>query len=461
MHRLASGVIVAVSALVLGAGGVRAQPAAECGGWQDCRDQALEAEAAGEFERFHDLAWRAMQQRGRLDPDVMIVLARAQARSGRPHDALVMLRRIIELGVLPVGARAEAAFERTRRLPGWAEVNQLIGGAAPAGEPPAVASAPAAAARAAAVDADPPSVTPGAGAGLGPAGASPSSEEVVRFRAPNLVPSGLAYDAASARFLFGNRHARTVVTISERLDAAVDLVRSASAGFHDVFALAIDARRGDLWVASAEAGGGSGSPAAALHKLQLVSGRPLGTIPIETDDRAPRFTALAVDAAGAVYALDGAESRLWRLAPGAKQPMLVAEPELSAPAAMALDSGSRRAYIAHADGLSRLSLADEGIAAVDGPEEAGLAAIESLAWHRGSLLAVVRMADTPRRLVRLRLNRAGTTVTGAETLDPEVATCRGAGAISVSGDDVYYLAGDPGERLAQDCAIVVRKLTLR
>jgi len=466
---------------VLAAAAAHAAQPPECTGWQACLALAVKAEAADEQEHFHDLAWRAMQQRGRLDPDVMIVLARAQARSGRPHDSLVMLRRIADLGVAPIEARTSDAFERTRRLPGWPEVEELIDRAATAGEPaetpdatapgvkpPTAATNPVTASRSLSPPTVKPPVEPGPAA-VAPAASPPAKpsppaaswEEVLRFRAPDLVPAGLAYDVASARFLFGNRFARSVMTISERLDAAVDLVRSASAGFHDVLAIAIDARRGDLWVASAAAGDASGPSAAALHKLQLVSGRPLQTIPIDAGDRATRFTALAVDTGGAVFALDGAESRLWRLRPGKKELDLVAELELDSPMAMTLDGAARRAYIAHADGLSRLSLADGRTSAVDGPEEAGLPAVESLAWHGGSLIASVRVADLPRRLVRLRLNRAGTKVIAVDTLDPDVATCRDRGIVTVSNDDAYYLAGDAGERSAQDCEIVVRKVTLR
>jgi hypothetical protein len=186
-----------------------------------------------------------------------------------------------------------------------------------------------------------------------------------------------------------------------------------------------------------------------------VSGRPLQTIPIETGDRRVRFTAMGVDAGGAVFLLDGAESRLWRLRPGGGQLTLAAEPALTSPSAMALDDRARRAYVAHADGLARVSLADGGVTAIQGPDEAALPAIESLAWQTGSLVAMVRVADLPRRLVRLRLNRAGTKVIAVETLDPDVTTCRGAAAVTVSGDDVYYLAGDP---TAEGCALVVRRV---
>ncbi|MGE3512253.1 MAG: hypothetical protein AB7N65_25600, partial [Vicinamibacterales bacterium] len=92
----------------------------QCREWQECRRQALEAAAQQDFQRFHDLAWRAMQAAPPRTAEVMLMLARAQALSGRPHDALVMIQRLVEMGVaVDVGADE---FRRTRELPAWPEV---------------------------------------------------------------------------------------------------------------------------------------------------------------------------------------------------------------------------------------------------------------------------------------------------------------------------------------------------
>src|SRR5687768_14809710 len=63
----------------------------DCKEWTACRALALAAADRGEYETFHDLAWRAIQIGPARDPALMQLLARAQSLSGRPHDALVML----------------------------------------------------------------------------------------------------------------------------------------------------------------------------------------------------------------------------------------------------------------------------------------------------------------------------------------------------------------------------------
>lgn len=450
-----------------------AQTPPECRTWEECRALALDAEASGAFEAFHDLAWRTMQTRGRNDPEVMEMLARAQARSGRPHDALVMLRRIAEMGVPPADALTADAFTRTRALPDWPAVQTLIEGAASAdtggtpGEPagagvavpvpperPAAASGdgvPASAGTAARAD----EPTPGA---LAP-------EVLLKLGRGNVVPGGLAYDAASGRVLVGNRHGRSVITISERLKTSMDLVRASSAGFHEVLALAIDARRGDLWVASASGFAGSETSAdesgAALHKLQLVSGRPLTRIPINTGDRPARFTGLAVTRSGAVFVLDGETGRLWTLPPGARALTLVTQVALQNPSALAIDDRRGHAYVAHDEGLARVTLGGGAVTPVTAPDASSVSGVETLSWYKGSLVGLQRTARSSRRLVRWRLDAAGTAVVKAEDVDPDVPTCAGGSAASVSGDEVYYLAADAQASASEGaCQIVVRRSSL-
>src|ERR1700730_8932751 len=97
----------------------------ECRNWRDCRQLALDALVSGDYERFHDLAWKTVQTGPPRDPDLMFLLARAQSLSGRPHDALVMLGRLAEMGVA-ADVTASDEFQVVRTLPGWPAVEALI-----------------------------------------------------------------------------------------------------------------------------------------------------------------------------------------------------------------------------------------------------------------------------------------------------------------------------------------------
>ena len=90
-----------------------------------CGELALEARARGAYEAFHDLAWRAVQTGRPNDPDLMYLLARAQALSGRRRDALVMLRRLAESGIV-TDAATDEDFRRVRELPEWPYIAGLF-----------------------------------------------------------------------------------------------------------------------------------------------------------------------------------------------------------------------------------------------------------------------------------------------------------------------------------------------
>ena len=117
-----------------------------CQDLSSCREQALAARNAGDFEAFHDLAWAAFNQGKKNDPELMLLVARAQSLSGRPGDALVMLERIAALGGATDAATSDD-FARVRALPRWPEVAAKLESATelPAKEPALPAKPPASA----------------------------------------------------------------------------------------------------------------------------------------------------------------------------------------------------------------------------------------------------------------------------------------------------------------------------
>jgi streptogramin lyase len=289
-------------------------------------------------------------------------------------------------------------------------------------------------------------------------------EEALRFSSAGLAASGLAFDAVSGRFLFGAQTGRKVVIVAEQSTRAVDLVRADSAGFFDVLALEIDARRGDLWVASADLDDGPGEASrAAIHKLQLVSGRPLATIPVPADSGTVRFSDLAVSSDGMVIAVDREGRRLFRLSPGARTLETVAVLRWEHPVSVTLSSDGRRAYVAHGQGLARVDLATgEGH---DVEAEAGIAAsgLERVRWHEGSLVAVQRRADGTREIVRFRLDRSGGRLMAVEPIETVLAG-QATTVATLWNDDFFYVAeGSRPEASSEGAAheTVVRRVRLR
>ena len=308
------------------------QAPATCVDLSSCRAAALEAQSRKDFEAFHDLAWLTYRKGRADDPELMLMLARAQSLSGRPSDALVMLQRIIARGIA-TDAETSEDFARVRALPRWKELFGQADAAAPspaatAVTPPAAAEAPRSAPP---PSAPPPSATKpaapspsvpsapasdvapspkGSGSATAPSGVSPAkpgrtgraSGAPLSFTTL-LKPTALAYDAVSKRYVIADRDARRIAIIDENT-GQVSTLAGTQAALGEIGGIAIDPQQGDLWVVSTSDGG------SRLHKLQLISGRVVSTIPV-TGGKAPIVAMtfvrgdglVAADASGALLRL--------------------------------------------------------------------------------------------------------------------------------------------------------------
>src|SRR5262245_21948276 len=449
-----------------------------CTQWQQCREMALEAAERGEFETFHDLAWRAVQTGPTRDPGLMFMLARAQALSGRPHDALVMLDRLAQMGIAS-DVDATDDFARTKELPEWpavaARIEQLhnasassgaapapaarAGGAASAGrrstrasaakpapkpaatppEPaPKTAAAPEPAPSPAASPLPTPAPEPAPPPAAAPTPTSPTPapvarSEAVRFLTDRKTVVGLAYDAVSRRYLFGDRVARKLIVVGEGSSHPLDLVRAESAGFLDIGAFAIDDRRGDLWVVTAADADGAGT----LHRLQLVSGRPLKTFRIAPDSAPVDPVDVAITSGGAVLVLDAA-GRILELRPGASSVETLMRLDTPGLASIAVGNEDGVAYVAHQRGVSRIDLRARKSTALGSPKGAPLPRLQQIRWYRNALIGVV-IEDTARTILRFDLNAAGRSISRTTTIDSPAAMA-GRGSVTISGNDLLYLA---------------------
>jgi len=408
-----------------------------CPDVSSCRQAALDAAARGEYEAFHDLAWRAAQKGRPNDPELLYLLARAQSLSGRPGDALVMLRRLAQMGT-PTDARENEDFQRVRRLPGWADVEALLASAPEPGAPltaaratpaaaPPPAPSPAPAAPRARTKAAPPAAAAAAAAAPAP---RRGGEDALSLNTSPINPVGLAYDSASRRFVLGDGADNKLVVADEVFNHVNDLIRAASAGFARLSAVEIDARRGDLWATSS-----NGEGSASIHKLQLVSGRVLSTIAVPTELQPVALSDFAIADDGALVLIDSQGGRLLRMRPAARQFDPPQELQLTAPASLAPASG--RTYVAHADGLAAVQSGNGRVSQVRPADGVSLAGLRRIRWSRGALFAI-QEDGAVLRMVRIRLNPAGSRAMAVEPADGEVESA--GTALTISRDAAYYVA---------------------
>jgi len=434
----------------MSADAIQSAPGADCAEWHECRQLALAAADRGDYPAFHDLAWRAVQTGPPRDPALMYLLARAQALSGRPHDALVMLDRLAGMGVAS-DALTNDEFARTRQLPGWpdvaARIERLVNpspeASAPAPPSPAIV-APVAPATAAPKVTSTTALPPATATATAAAAPTPSAVvnplpvvEAVRFSTGRFSPAGVAYDAVSRRYLFGDRLGRKLIVVGEGANHADDLVRSDSAGFQEISAMAVDVRRGDVWVASTAATGGT----ASIHKLQLVSGRPLKAFAVAADLEPVQLVDLAATPSGAVVVLDSIGGRVLVLRPGDAVLKTSIRIDAKEPTSVAAGGDDEIVYVAHGSGILRIDLHARAASNVKLPKAVRLGHLERIRWHRHGLIAVEVDADGSRRIVRLGLNAAGRAVTRATILEALTAPS-GETFLTVSGDELLYVTAD-------------------
>jgi hypothetical protein len=446
---------------------VAAQPSAaqvSCASLQECREMAAAAQQRGDVEAFHDLAWRSVQTGPRNDPALMLLLARAQSVSGRAGDALVMLRRLADRGVDISEAETSDDFRRVRNLPAWAEWKGLPSTASatappavaaassppsasspPASSPPSAATPPAAAIAPAAPP--PPAKAPtaagtnaGAGASAPAATATPAAtpatpgERLAALALPAAIrtPNAVAYDAVSGRLVLVDETTETLKVLSELSGNAVNLVSRGWGGPYRTTAIAIDPVRGDLWAVAAATDAAAPAPS-VVHRLQLVSGRLLYSVPAPATEPASRLVAIALSG-NTVYALDAAGPRLFELAAGAKTLRARATIKVDEPTSLAVDADGI-AYVAHRDGISRVVLATGRATAVSAARGVDLDGIGWLARHRNALLAIRRDGDNTYRAIRIALDPAGRRATAVEILGEAAAP-----AATVMDDVLYFVA---------------------
>jgi len=418
----------------------------DCSTWQDCRTRALDAASRQDYEAFHDLAWRAVQKGPKNDPALMTMLARAQSLSGRPLDALVMLRRLAAAGVATDAATSDD-FRRVRALPGWEDFQGETEGRgltapAPSRSDKSAPNAPSA------------STAPAAAPERKAAADATGASEALRFSTLlPFVPAGLAHDGVSDRFIVGDRDARKLAIVDDVSHRVATMASAQSAGFGKIDALEIDVRQGDLWVSSTEPADGH----TALHKLQLISGRLLYTVPLPDNLAPARFADVAVTPRSMIVILDAVGRRLFKLEPKSRDLQLAAKIDVEGATSAAPESDGV-VYVSHQKGLSRVDLGSRRATTVKAKKSLDLAGLTRIRWHRGALLGVQKSGRGVYQIVRIRLDAAGTTAVGLDVLDRNVAMSDPTSA-AVSGDVLYYLASSSGSDGGGET--IIRRVTVK
>jgi hypothetical protein len=216
-----------------------------------------------------------------------------------------------------------------------------------------------------------------------------------------------------------------------------------------VQAIAIDRRRGDLWVVSS----GLENQRSELHKLQLISGRVLRVFTPAPALGSSRFVDVAIAPSHGVLVLDAEGPRLLRPSEGGDALVRVMDLPAGTVASLAASDDGRAVYVAYEDRLMRIDPAARSASRViplNGTELGGFVRIR---WRRGTLAAVQRGPDGVTSLRQVRFGRTGAAAVASELLEV-VGASDGDVPLDVLDDELYYLV--PG---APDA--VIRRIRLK
>jgi hypothetical protein len=194
-----------------------------------------------------------------------------------------------------------------------------------------------------------------------------------------------------------------------------------------------------------------------LHKLQLVSGRPLAALPLPRTYGAARFDDVSVSDGGMVFVLDGLGGRIFHLGPDGRTFALTGALELEHLTSVA-PVNDRVVYVAHARGIARLEGSTGSPVPVTGAKEEQLAGFERIRWDRDALIGIQHLADGSRQVVHLRLDRSGQRVLAVDVIDPQVSMPDPSAA--TLSDHVFYFVTREARGNNREFEIVVRRAQL-
>ena len=214
-------------------------------------------------------------------------------------------------------------------------------------------------------------------------------------------------------------------------------------------------RHGELLIAAvnnqlAYQGSGEEPPRASVVEFDPASGEVRRSVSLEGD---ALFGDIELAADGSVYASDSITPRILSLRPGSDRlTELAADPRFVNLQGLALDEGRSLLFVAdYLAGLFVFDPATGKVQAIANPSGAHLGGIDGLYLHRGDLVGV-QNGVSPQRIVRIRLDRQGTTALALQVLQQALPGWNEPTHGVVGGDEFCYLAtsnwpayGDDGQ----------------
>jgi len=315
-------------------------------------------------------------------PTYLVTLARLQAMTGHPRDAVAALDRLARMG-LSVSVDDDRAFAALRDSPDFQDVARRLR------------------------------------VNRGPLGAGR-----VLFELPAMtgIIEGITHRAATGDYFLGDVRHRCVW--QRRPDGSARRFSPAEAGLFGVFGLAVDEARGSLWAATTAVEEMEGfRPAergrAALVEFALADGSVRRAAALPTDGANHVLGDLTVAADGTVFATDSLAPVIWRLPPHAAQPERWLESEeFHSLQGIAVTRDGRTLLVSdYGNGLWAIDRSTRAVRHLAAPPDTTLMGLDGIALASDGCIVGVQNGTDPRRVVRLWIDLGPGRVTRLAVLE--------------------------------------------
>jgi DNA-binding beta-propeller fold protein YncE len=179
---------------------------------------------------------------------------------------------------------------------------------------------------------------------------------------------------------------------------------------------------------------------AGVFKFRLSDGKLINKYLLTPDNQPRTLSSIAVGKNGEVFAADGVRNLIYRLDGGALK-LMVENPKLTSVRGLAVSGDGKTLYFAdYSMGLLGVDLSAGKAFDIDySPETLVLGGIDGVYWYDGTLV-VIENGMSPRRIMRLTLDKDGRKIVKAMPLDVANTAFGLPTYGAVDGDSLYFVA---------------------
>ncbi|HEX8138787.1 MAG TPA: hypothetical protein VF544_14565 [Pyrinomonadaceae bacterium] len=340
-------------------------------------DQALKAYREKNYPAYLENMKRALELRPN-HPRLMYNLASAHALVGNRAEAVALLARVAEMGLI-FAAERDTDFASVRETDEFkAVLKRFDSNRAPIGH----------------------------------------STVAFTLKEKGLVTEGIAYDPSTETFYLSSVHRRKIVSFAK--DGTAKDFATERDGLWSVFGMKVDARRRHLWVTTAalpQMTGYSESEKgrSAIFKFDLRTGKLLKKYLLPAGPENHQLGDLVVNSRGDVFATDSLSPAIYTIdhRTDRLEPFIKGEPFVSAQG-LDFSADERQLFVAdYSRGIFRVELQSRKTFGLTAAPGTTLLGIDGLYFYKGTLIAT-QNGTNPHRIIRLHLKKD---FVGVERLD--------------------------------------------